>query len=57
MFTAQVYTVQILCLSGIMDEKHLAQETIRKWNQENAQSEANSFCRSPTPQLPARLMS
>jgi co-chaperonin GroES (HSP10) len=43
MFTAQVYTVQILCLSGIMDEMHLAQEIIRKWNQENAQSEGKLF--------------
>jgi len=31
MFTSQVYTVQILCLSGIMDEMHLAQEEIKKW--------------------------
>lgn len=30
MFISQVYTVQILCLSGIMDEMHLAQEVIRK---------------------------
>lgn len=43
MFTSQVYTVQILCLSGIMDEMHLAQEVIRKWNQENARSEGKLF--------------
>lgn len=32
MFTSQVYTVQILCLSGIMDEMHLAQEEIKSGN-------------------------
>lgn len=31
MFTSQVYTFQILCISGIMDEMHLAQEEIKKW--------------------------
>lgn len=47
MFTAQVYTVQILCLSGMMDETHLAQEVIRKWNQENARSEGKLYLQIP----------
>lgn len=47
MFTAQVYTVQILCLSGMMDETHLAQEIIRKWNRENARSEGKLFLQIP----------
>ena len=37
MFTAQVYKIQIVCLSGIMEETYTAQEVIRKWNQENAE--------------------
>lgn len=37
MFTAQVYKVQILCLSGIMEETYVAQEVIKKYNQENAE--------------------
>ena len=52
MFTSQVYTVQILCLSGMMDETHLAQETIRKWNQENAQSEGKLFLQIPEASTP-----
>jgi hypothetical protein len=40
MFTAQVYTVQILCLSGIMDETHLAQEVTRKCNLENVRGKS-----------------
>jgi len=52
MFTAQVYTVQIFCLSGIMDEMHLAQEVIRKWNQENAQNEGKLFLQIPEASTP-----
>ena len=52
MFTSQVYTVQILCLSGMMDETHLAQEVIRKWNQENAQNEGKLFLRIPEASTP-----
>lgn len=50
MFISQVYTVQILCLSGIMDEMHLAQEVIIKWNQENARSEGKLFLPVDDPQ-------
>jgi hypothetical protein len=52
MFTAQVYTVQILCLSGMMDETHLAQEIIRKWNQENARSEGKLYLQIPETSTP-----
>lgn len=52
MFTSQVYTVQLLCLSGIMDETHLAQEVIRKWNQENARSEGKLFLQIPEASTP-----
>ena len=52
MFTSQVYTVQILCLSGMMDETHLAQEVIRKWNQENARSEGKLFLQIPEASTP-----
>ncbi len=37
MFTAQVFLVQIVCLSGIMEEVCIAHELIRKFNQENAE--------------------
>lgn len=52
MFTSQVYTVQILCLSGMMDETHLAQEIIRKWNQENARSEGKLYLQIPETSTP-----
>lgn len=52
MFTAQVYTVQILCLSGMMDETHLAQEIIRKWNQENSRSEGKLYLQIPETSTP-----
>ena len=52
MFTSQVYTVQILCLSGMMDETHLAQEIIRKWNQENARSEGKLYQQIPETSTP-----
>lgn len=52
MFTAQVYTVQILCLSGMMDETHLAQEIIRNWNQENARSDGKLFLQIPEASTP-----
>ena len=40
MFTFHVYTVQILCLSSIMDEVHSEQEVTRKCNQENVRSKS-----------------
>lgn len=52
MFTAQVYTVQILCLSGIMDEVHSAQEVTRKCNQENVQNEGKLFLQIPEASTP-----
>lgn len=52
MFTSQVYSVQILCLSGMMDETHLAQEIIRKWNQENARSEGKLYLQIPETSTP-----
>ena len=43
MFTAQVCKVQIVCLSGIMEEMYVAQEVIRKYNQENGERTGNLF--------------
>ncbi len=37
MFTAKVYRVMVGSLSGAMEEVYLAKETIRKWNQQNAE--------------------
>lgn len=37
MFTAQVYKIAVLSLSGIMEEVYTAQEVIRNWNQENVE--------------------
>ena len=43
MFTAQVYKIAVLSLSGIMEEVFTAQEVIRKWNQENAERTGKLF--------------
>ncbi len=43
MFTAQVYKIAVLSLSGIMDEVYAAQEVIRKYNQENAEKMGKLF--------------
>jgi len=43
MFTAQVFKVQMVCLSGIMEETYVAQEAIRKFNQENAERTGKLF--------------
>ena len=43
MFTATIYKVMIGSLSGAMEEVHLAKEIIRKWNQDNAESEGKVF--------------
>lgn len=43
MFTAQVYKVAVLSLSGIMEEVYTAQEVIRKDNQENAERTGKLF--------------
>lgn len=42
-FTAQVYKVAVLSLSGIMEEVYTAQEVIRNWNQENAERTGKLF--------------
>ena len=36
MFTAQVYKIAVLSLSGIMEEAYTVHEVIRRFNQENA---------------------
>lgn len=43
MFTALVYKVAVLSLSGIMEEVYTAQEVIRNWNQENAEHTGKLF--------------
>lgn len=43
MFTAQVYKVAVLSLSGIMEEVYTAQEVIRNWNQEYAEHVGKLF--------------
>lgn len=43
MFTAQVYTVKIVCLSGLMDEMYVAYEVIRNWNYDNASQKGKLF--------------
>ena len=37
MFTASVFKIAVISLSGIMDETFAAQEAVRRWNQANAQ--------------------
>ena len=43
MFTAKVYNVMVGSLSGAMEEVYLAKETIRKWNQQNAERTGKLF--------------
>ena len=38
MFNAKVYKIAVFSLSGIMEETFAAKETIRKWNEANAES-------------------
>ena len=43
MFTAKVYKVMVGSLSGAMEEVYVAKETIRKWNQQNAERTGKVF--------------
>lgn len=43
MFTAKVYTIMVGSLSGAMEEVYVAKETIRKWNQQNAERTGKVF--------------
>ena len=43
MFTAKVYNVMVGSLGGAMEEVYLAKETIRKWNQQNAERTGKLF--------------
>lgn len=43
MFTAQVYKIAVLSLSGIMEEVYTAQEVIRRYNQDNAERTGKLF--------------
>lgn len=43
MFKANVYKIAVLSLFGIMKEVYAAQESIRKWNQENAERTGKLF--------------
>lgn len=43
MFTAKVYKVMVGSLSGAMEEVYVAKETIRKWNQQNAEHTGKVF--------------
>ena len=56
MFTAQVYKVAVLSLSGIMEEVYTAQEVIRKDNQENAERTGKLFLPLEEMPQPAILM-
>ena len=43
MFIAKVYRVMVGSLSGAMEEVYVAKETIRKWNQQNAERTGKVF--------------
>lgn len=47
MFEAKVYTITIHSLGVILEEEHLAQVTVDKWNQENAENKGKLFFRVP----------
>ena len=43
MFTAKVFRIMVGSLSGAMEEVYVAKETIRKWNQQNAERTGKIF--------------
>ena len=43
MFTAKVYRIMVGSLSGAMEEVYVAKETIRMWNQQNAERTGKVF--------------
>lgn len=43
MFTASVYKIAVLSLSGMVEETYAAKEQVRKWNTSNAQAAGNLF--------------
>ena len=47
MFKADVYTIAIHSLGAILEEEHLAQITIDKWNMENAEEQGKLFLQVP----------
>ena len=50
MFEAKVYTTAILSLSGMMDETHIARETVSRFNQQHAASTGRLFLPVDDPQ-------
>ena len=48
MFKADVYRIAIHSLGAILEEEHLAQMTIVKWNEENAVEKAKLFLQVPS---------
>ena len=43
MFTASVYKIAVLSLSGMVEEIYAAKEQVRKWNSSNAQATGKLF--------------
>lgn len=49
MFTANVFKIAVVSLSGIMDETYVAKEVIRQWNQAKASHEGKLFMPTEDP--------
>jgi len=50
MFTASVFKIAVISLSGIMDETFAAKEAVRRWNEADAQRTGRLFLLVDDPQ-------
>ena len=51
MFKANVYRIAIHSLGAILEEEHLAQMTIDKWNEEKAEDKGKLYLQTPSSNL------
>lgn len=56
MFNAKVYKIAVFSLSGIMEETYAAKETIRKWNEANAESTGRMYLLVDNPQTSDKVV-
>lgn len=57
MFTASVFKIAVVSLSGIMDETYASKEAVAQWNQANASHEGKLFMTSDDPKMSDVLVS
>lgn len=56
MFTANVFKIAVVSLSGILDETYVAKEVIRQWNQAKASHEGKLFMPTEDPKAADALV-